>query len=78
VRTTRFADSNIVCHERLQALGCDHHELAIFPNYGHQDVFMGEFVARDCFPTMLAFIRRHSSSEPTPSSDERPEPVLAG
>jgi pimeloyl-ACP methyl ester carboxylesterase len=55
-----FADSNIVCHERLQALGCTQHELKIYPGYGHQDVFMGKDVARDCFPAMLEFIRRHS------------------
>jgi cholesterol oxidase len=54
-----FADSNIVCHERLRALGCDQHELKIYPGYGHQDVFMGKDVARDCFPAMLEFMRRH-------------------
>jgi cholesterol oxidase len=58
-----FSDSNIVCHERLRALGCEQHELKVFPGYGHQDVFMGKDVARDCFPAMLDFIRRHG--EPT-------------
>jgi cholesterol oxidase len=57
-----FTDSNIVCHERLVAMGCTHHELEVFPNYGHQDVFMGKDVARDCFPAMLDFIRRHGSA----------------
>ena len=26
-----FTDSNIVCYERLRALGCDQHELKVFP-----------------------------------------------
>jgi cholesterol oxidase len=54
-----FSDSNIVCHERLQGLGCKQHELKVYPGYGHQDVFMGKDVARDCFPAMLEFMRRH-------------------
>jgi cholesterol oxidase len=72
-----FTDSNIVCHERLKALGCDHHELVIYPNYGHQDVFMGEHVARDCFPAMLDFIRRHSEPAPVPAGNGRHEPAMA-
>jgi lysosomal acid lipase/cholesteryl ester hydrolase len=56
-----FADSNIVCHERLQALGCKQHELHVYPSYGHQDVFMGATVAADCFPTMLDFMGRQST-----------------
>jgi lysosomal acid lipase/cholesteryl ester hydrolase len=65
-----FSDSNIVCYERLRALGCDHHELKIYPRYGHQDVFMGQDVARDCFPAMLDFIRRHSESAPEPAAEQ--------
>jgi lysosomal acid lipase/cholesteryl ester hydrolase len=65
-----FTDSNIVCYERLRALGCDHHELKIYPGYGHQDVFMGQDVARDCFPSMLEFIRRHSAPETAPAADQ--------
>jgi lysosomal acid lipase/cholesteryl ester hydrolase len=73
-----FTDSNIVCYGRLKALGCDQHELAVFPGYGHQDVFMGEFAARDCFPTMLEFIRRHSETGEAPAPDGRPKPAMAG
>jgi hypothetical protein len=65
-----FADSNIVCHERLRALGCDQHELEIYPGYGHQDVFMGQDVARDCFPAMLDFIRRHSEPAGAPAPEQ--------
>ena len=56
------------------------HELEIFPGYGHQDVFMGKDVARDCFPDMLDFIRRHSEPASAPASRERPEaqPVPTG
>jgi lysosomal acid lipase/cholesteryl ester hydrolase len=73
-----FTDSNIVCHERLLALGCNHHELEVFPNYGHQDVFMGKDVARDCFPAMLDFIRRKGEQASAPASDEPAQPALAG
>jgi lysosomal acid lipase/cholesteryl ester hydrolase len=66
-----FADSNIVCHERLRALGCEQHELKIFPGYGHQDVFMGKDVARDCFPDMLDFIRRHSGPVAAPAAEQQ-------
>ena len=65
-----FTDSNIVCHDRLRALGCTQHELKIYDGYGHQDVFMGQDVARDCFPAMLEFIRRHSAPETAPSAEQ--------
>jgi cholesterol oxidase len=54
-----FADSNLVCHQTLADLGCDQHEVVVFPGYGHQDVFMGEHSARDVFPRMVEFLRRH-------------------
>lgn len=57
-----FADSNIVNHRRLLEIGCTQHELTIYPGYGHQDVFMGKDVARDCFPAMLDFMRRKAAA----------------
>jgi len=54
-----FADSNQTLHRHLVELGCTQHELAVFGDYGHQDVFMGEHVARDVFPRMTAFLHRH-------------------
>jgi hypothetical protein len=30
-----------------------------FTGYGHQDVFMGRDSARDVFPWMVDFLRRH-------------------
>ncbi len=56
-----FTDSNIVNHQRLHALGCTQHELKVYPGYGHQDVFMGYHVARDCFPSMADFMRRKAA-----------------
>jgi lysosomal acid lipase/cholesteryl ester hydrolase len=55
-----FRDSNILCHRRLQQVAPGRHELRVFPGYGHQDVFMGKDVAREIFPAMLDFLRRHS------------------
>ncbi|GEL17418.1 alpha/beta fold hydrolase [Pseudonocardia asaccharolytica] len=56
-----FTDSNIVCYERLEAVAPGRHELAVFPGYGHQDVFMGKDVHRDVFPRMLEFLKRQGS-----------------
>ena len=55
-----FADSNIVCHGRLQQIVPGRHKLRVFPGYGHQDVFMGKNVHADIFPSMIAFLREHS------------------
>jgi cholesterol oxidase len=54
-----FTDSNIVTHERLRAMGCDWHELHVFPGYGHQDPFMGKNVAVDIFPRLLQHMRKY-------------------
>lgn len=54
-----FADSNIVCHQTLERLAPGRHELHIFPNYGHQDVFMGKDCHVDIFPRMLEFLQQH-------------------
>jgi cholesterol oxidase len=55
-----FLDSNIMCHDRLQAVVPGRHELAVFANYGHQDVFMGKNNHLDVFPRLLGFLRQHS------------------
>jgi cholesterol oxidase len=59
-----FADSNIVCFERLQAIAPGRHELHVFPGYGHQDPFMGDRVDRDIFPRLIDFIDKHRHDEP--------------
>jgi cholesterol oxidase len=68
-----FADSNVVCHERLERLVPGRHELHVFPGYGHQDPFMGDRVDRDVFPRMLEFIEKHRHDEA-----QRFAPVVAG
>ena len=58
-----FADSNILCFERLKELAPGNpHELLIVDGYGHQDPFMGARVADDVFPQFLPFLRKHSAA----------------
>lgn len=59
-----FTNSNIVCYEMLEKIVPGRHELHVFPNYGHQDPFMGKDVARDIFPRLLEFIEKHRFDEP--------------
>lgn len=54
-----FADSNLHCHRELAQRGATWHEHVSFTGYGHQDVFMGRDSARDVFPWMVEFLRRH-------------------
>ncbi|QDQ29353.1 alpha/beta hydrolase [Chitinimonas arctica] len=55
-----FADSNIICHQRLERIVPGRHQLHVFPSYGHQDIFMGKQVAADIFPRLLQFLQSHS------------------
>jgi cholesterol oxidase len=55
-----FLDSNIICHERLEKIAPGRHELEVFPNYGHQDVFMGKHNHLDVFPRLVEFLQRNS------------------
>ena len=57
-----FKDSNVVCHQTLERMAPGRHELKVYPNYGHQDVFMGKNVAADIFPAMVDFIRRRGGA----------------
>ncbi|MGH9178909.1 MAG: alpha/beta fold hydrolase [Acidimicrobiales bacterium] len=59
-----FTDSNVECHRRMEQLVPGRHELAVFPGYGHQDVFMGKNVAQDVFPRMVEFIEKHRYDTP--------------
>jgi cholesterol oxidase len=54
-----FTDSNILCHQRLEALVPGRHQLHVLPGYGHQDVFMGKNVHVDVFPRLLQFLNDH-------------------
>ena len=57
-----FTDSNIVCHQRLEKIVPERHELHVFPDYGHQDVFMGKNNHIDIFPRLVQFINKHKKS----------------
>jgi cholesterol oxidase len=57
-----FRDSNIVCHERLEKIVPGRHELQVFPDYGHQDVFMGKNNHIDIFPRLLEYLEKHRGS----------------
>ncbi len=54
-----FTDSNIVAYERLEKIAPGRHQLHLFPNYGHQDVFMGKNCHVDIFPRLLTFLNEH-------------------
>jgi len=54
-----FTDSNIVTYKKLDERAPGRHELHVFPDYGHQDVFMGKNSDRDVFPRLLEFLDRH-------------------
>jgi len=59
-----FADSNVYCYQKLEKLVPGRHELQVFPNYGHQDVFMGKSNHVDIFPRLLEFLNKHSRLRP--------------
>jgi cholesterol oxidase len=54
-----FADSNIVCHEFLNAARPGRHELHIFEGYGHQDPFMGKNNHLDIFPRLVEWLKQN-------------------
>jgi cholesterol oxidase len=79
-----FTDSNVVCYRELEKRAPGRHQLAVLPGYGHQDPFMGEHVARDVFPVLLAFLDRQSGRstarvpEQSAATHDRPAPAVAG
>lgn len=54
-----FSDSNIHCYQEMKTRGVEHHQLHVFENYGHQDIYMGKDVSSDVFPFMLDFINNN-------------------
>ncbi|MGH2770130.1 MAG: alpha/beta fold hydrolase, partial [Actinomycetota bacterium] len=54
-----FTDSNIVCYQHLEKVAPGRHELHVFPDYGHQDPFMGKNCAEDIFPRFVEFFEKH-------------------
>jgi cholesterol oxidase len=57
-----FLDSNVLCHEHLEAIVPGRHELAVIPGYGHADVIIGKDAEHDVFPRFIEFLRRHAAS----------------
>lgn len=57
-----FCDSNIHCYKQLNKRGITIHNLHIYNNYGHQDVFMGKNAAEETFPVMLDFINQYRTT----------------
>jgi cholesterol oxidase len=55
-----FTDSNIDCYQRLNRISPKQYELHVFPNYGHQDIFMGKNVHQDIFPRLLEFLNKNN------------------
>jgi len=54
-----FLNSNIFTHEALEKIVPGRHEVQVFPNYGHIDIFMGKNSHIDIFPRMLEFLNKH-------------------
>jgi pimeloyl-ACP methyl ester carboxylesterase len=59
-----FRDSNIVCHQIMSKARPGLHELQVLPGYGHVDPIIGKDAARDVFPHILEFLRKHSEGGP--------------
>ena len=68
-----FTDSNVYCYQKLEELVPGRHELHVFPNYGHQDVFMGKNNHIDIFPRLVEFLNKHAEPRlATQSHREQP------
>jgi cholesterol oxidase len=72
-----FLDSNIICYQRLEKVAPGRHELEVFANYGHQDVFMGKNNHIDVFPRLLDFLKRHSGKPQSSHGAAPPDARLA-
>ena len=55
-----FGKSNIITYGHVKNLSpdCDS-KLHVFPDYGHQDVFMGKNADKDIFPKLVEFMNQH-------------------
>lgn len=56
-----FQDSNVLCHERLEAIAPGRHELLLIPGYGHADVIIGKDAGKEVFPRFIEFLRRQAA-----------------
>jgi cholesterol oxidase len=56
-----FGDSNVLCHQRLEAVTPGRHELLLIPGYGHADVIIGKDAGKEVFPRFVAFLQLHAA-----------------
>jgi hypothetical protein len=54
-------DSQKASHEWLESQRPSFHTLRLLPRYGHLDVFMGQYAARDTYPLILEELERPSA-----------------
>ena len=53
-----FPGANKLTHDLIAQKGVAGYEYREFPDYGHQDVFMGKDCDSQTFPAVLAFLDR--------------------
>lgn len=59
-----FPDSNKKTFQILrQTRNADRLQYREFPDYGHQDVFMGQYCHLEVFPELIRFLKQHSMQE---------------
>jgi len=55
-----FPESNLMSHKRILEINPDAPvEYKEYPNYGHQDVFMGKNCDKDIFPSFIDFLNKN-------------------
>lgn len=55
-----FMDSNRITPKWLESIGMTQHEYKEFPDYGHQDIFMGRKADQKIFHRLIEFLNKHS------------------
>ncbi|KAL1920343.1 uncharacterized protein VTP21DRAFT_1489 [Calcarisporiella thermophila] len=58
-----FPGSNETLYNHMKVRGKQNFQLYVFPEYGHQDVFMGNRVHKDIFPIMKSFLAMQNSEK---------------
>ena len=52
-----FTDSNYYAYKKLSNIDASLYSYHSFPNYGHQDIFMGKNAHKEIFPTFKEFLK---------------------
>ncbi|MNL12611.1 hypothetical protein D3C87_1334830 [compost metagenome] len=72
-----FPGSNRLTHERLGAgPHADKVQYQEFAQYGHQDIFMGQFSHTEVFPKILEFLKVQAPSAAAKINSEQQQPKL--